>query len=290
MSANRVIAHGAAAGQAVADRLPPLMLAAERVAATVAQGTHGRRRVGPGESFWQFRAYESGDPVQRIDWRQTAKRDRPYLREQEWAAAQTAYLWRAGDAGMDWASDTARLPTKRQRADLLAMALATLLDRAGERVALLGGEKPASGRADLARLAVRLETEASGELPPPAEVPRHASVVLFGDFLTPLDQLEAVLAPLADRADHGALVQILDPAEETLPYAGRVRFDSPRDDGPLLVPRVEALRQAYGERLAAQRDGLAQLARASGWHLVGHRTDQPPEACLLTLYTALAAD
>ena len=44
--------------------LPPIMVAADRVAAVVAQGVHGRRRVGQGETFWQFRRYREGDPVQ----------------------------------------------------------------------------------------------------------------------------------------------------------------------------------------------------------------------------------
>ncbi len=43
--------------EALAATLPPLLVAAERVAATVAQGVHGRRRAGMGESFWQFRRY-----------------------------------------------------------------------------------------------------------------------------------------------------------------------------------------------------------------------------------------
>jgi uncharacterized protein (DUF58 family) len=271
------------------------LLAADRVAATVAQGVHGRRRVGQGESFWQFRAYEPGDPVQRIDWRQTAKRDRPFLREQEWAAAQTAYLWRAGDAGMNWASDPARLPTKRARADLLLIALASLLDRAGERIVLLGRDQaPRQGRAGLARLAARLEAEAEddtgAELPPDTPLPRHASAVLFGDFLAPLESIEARVTGLAERSQSGALVQILDPAEETLPFAGRVLFDSPREEERVLVPRAEALRQAYAERLGAQRDGLAAIARAAGWQLITHRTDQSPETALLALYTLLAAE
>jgi len=53
--------------------LPPLLVAAERVATTVAQGVHGRRRVGQGETFWQFRQYEPGDAATRIDWRESAK-------------------------------------------------------------------------------------------------------------------------------------------------------------------------------------------------------------------------
>src|SRR3546814_10094315 len=48
-------------------RSPPLLVAAERVAATVEQGVHGRRRVGPGDAFWQFRRYSPGDAISRID-------------------------------------------------------------------------------------------------------------------------------------------------------------------------------------------------------------------------------
>src|SRR5262249_30048253 len=74
------------AGEAAAV-LPPLLVAAERVAVTVAQGVHGRRRVGQGETFWQFRHYESGDAAARIDWRESAKSQRLYVRETEWEAA-----------------------------------------------------------------------------------------------------------------------------------------------------------------------------------------------------------
>ena len=70
--------------ESLAGNLPDLMIAADRVAATVSQGVHGRRRVGQGETFWQFRRYQWGDPVQKIDWRRSAKSDPVYLRETEW--------------------------------------------------------------------------------------------------------------------------------------------------------------------------------------------------------------
>src|SRR5271157_6489618 len=108
--------------------LPPLLVAAERVAATVAQGVHGRRRVGQGETFWQFRQYEPGDSAQRIDWRESAKSQRLYVRETEWEAAQSVWLWRDASPSMDYASSPGT-PTKRQRADLLLVALAALLVR-----------------------------------------------------------------------------------------------------------------------------------------------------------------
>src|SRR6266478_220034 len=111
-------------GEELAAALPPLLVAAERVATTVAQGVHGRRRVGQGESFWQFRQYEPGDAAQRIDWRESAK-------------SQSIYLWRDASASMAWASSRA-VPSKLARTDLLLVALTALLIRGGERVSLLG--------------------------------------------------------------------------------------------------------------------------------------------------------
>src|SRR3546814_6131026 len=73
----------------LAATLPPLLVAAERVAATVAQGVHGRRRVGQGETFWQYRHYDFGDQPQSIDWRQSAKSDMVFVRQMEWEAAQS---------------------------------------------------------------------------------------------------------------------------------------------------------------------------------------------------------
>ena len=123
--------------EALAARLPPLLVAAERVAATVAQGVHGRRRVGTGETFWQYRRYEIGDSATMIDWRQSGKTQPVFVRENEWEAAQSVWLWHDSSSSMAYRS-VQGLPTKKERAELLLMALAVLLVRGGERVALLG--------------------------------------------------------------------------------------------------------------------------------------------------------
>jgi uncharacterized protein (DUF58 family) len=272
-----------------AASLPPLLVAAERVAATVAQGVHGRRRVGTGETFWQFRQYEPGDPASRIDWRESAKSQRLYVRETEWEAAQSVYLWRDASPSMDYSS-TRELPQKRARDDLLSLALAVLLVRGGERVTLLGsGLPPSHGRAMLDRLALLLGRDAAGpSLPAFEPLPRHAHVVLLGDLLSPLAEIHAVVARFAASGVKGHLLQILDPAEETLPFAGRVRFEGLEREAPLLVSRVETVREAYGEALARHREGLAAIAGAAQWSFGTHRTDRPLPSALLALYAALA--
>ena len=66
---------------------------ADRIAATVAHGIHGRRRAGPGETFWQFRQYQPGEGAQLIDWRRSAGVRHLFVREREWEAAHTLCLW-----------------------------------------------------------------------------------------------------------------------------------------------------------------------------------------------------
>jgi uncharacterized protein (DUF58 family) len=266
----------------------------------VAQGVHGRRRVGQGETFWQFRPYELGDTPQTIDWRQTGKSDRVFVRQMEWEAAQSVWLWRDTSASMDWRSE-GNLETKRARADLLLLALTVLLIRAGERVSLAGsGRVPGHSKATLTRLGLELERAASGGeareaglpdvdgLPPPEDLPRFGHVVWFGDFLQPLATLEARVRYFAERGVRGHLVQILDPAEEALPYHGRVRFEGTEGEDPWMLSRVETVRGAYLERMSQQRSGIAEIARRAGWTAQLHHTDSTPQSALLGLYQALS--
>jgi uncharacterized protein (DUF58 family) len=268
--------------EALGAALPPLVVQAERVAATVMQGVHGRRRPGQGDAFWQFRPYVAGDAAARVDWRQSARSDRLYVRETEWEAAQTVAVWCQGGPGMAWRSGR-DLPEKRFRAELLLLALSALLFRGGERVRLFGLPRAFMGRGALAALAEALPRQAA--LPEDGRVPRHARAVLIGDFLAPLPETRNVVAALAARSVRGHLLQVLDPAEETLPFSGRIRFEGVGSADHALVPRVEGVRALYEERLARHRDGLAAIAAGAGWSFATHRTDQPP---VLALHRRLA--
>ena len=272
----------------LAARLPPLLIAALRVASTVEQGVHGRRRVGTGDAFWQFRQYQPGEPATRIDWRQSAKSDRLFLRETEWAAAQSVWLWRDASASMNWHS-TPELPLKGARADVLLLALAALLLRAGERVALLGSDLPPSAsRASLERMALELDGLTRESLPPALPLPRHGQLVLFGDFLSPLPAIEAALRPHAERGVKGHILLVADPAEESLPFFGRIRFEGLEAEGELLLSRVESVHDAYIERYQLHRESLTALVRSLGWTIAQSRTDSPAEPGLLALYRQIA--
>src|SRR6266511_3220757 len=112
--------------------VPRLILEARRVAATVIHGLHGRRRAGTGENFWQFRRFVSGEPASRVDWRRSARDDHLYVREQEWEAAHTVWLWPDRSPSMMFKSSLAQ-DTKLERVLVIAFALAEVLIEGCER-------------------------------------------------------------------------------------------------------------------------------------------------------------
>ena len=289
---NRTVGHPAGhVAEQIAASLPPLLMAAERVSATVAQGAHDRRRVGNGETFWQYRRYQSGDSAAAIDWRQSAKSQKTFVRETEWEAAQSVWLWRDGSPSMDYHS-TRVLEKKGDRAELLLLALSSLSLRGGEYVGLYGRDVDATGgRATLMRLGTLLR-DGRGDragLPAVGRLPRFAQLVLFSDFLSPLDEIETMVKRFSDQGAHGHLLQIMDPAEEDLPFRGRTEFEGLEDEGCLVIGRAESLRHDYQTRLAARRQALLNITRRSGWGFAQHRTDRPPQAALLGLYQALSS-
>jgi uncharacterized protein (DUF58 family) len=274
----------------LASALPPMLVAAERIANAVIHGLHGRRRSGPGEDFWQYRSYSFGDSVQSIDWRKSSRSDRVLVRENEWAASHTIWLWASQAPGMAFHSHLADT-TKRDRAVLLALALAVLATKAGERVGAIGSpHRPGHTGATLNRMAEWYASADGGPaLPPGTPLPRYSAAVLVGDFLEPLDEITRRFSTLAANDVAGHVVQVLDPAEETLPYQGRTEFLEFAGAGRLMAGRAESLRERYQARLSEQREGLRDLARRLGWSFTVHSTGRPPQHVLLALYGLLVA-
>ena len=270
--------------------LPPLLVEAERIAATVILGDHGRKRAGPGESFWQYRPYSFGDSTQRIDWHKSARSDRVYIRENEWEAANTLWVWASPSPTMDFTSHLSKTP-KRERAQILALAMASLAVRAHERVSAIGSPyTPDHARGQLVKIAGWFIKGEGAGLPAFTRIPRFSSALMVGDFFEPVADIAAAITPMASAGIKGHLVQVTDPAEETLPYAGRVEFQDMTGPLKFLSSKTETLRDAYAEKLQAHRDGLRDLCRRIGWSFTLHRTDQSPAPLLMTLHAVISGE
>jgi uncharacterized protein (DUF58 family) len=271
----------------LAARMPALLVESQRIAHTVAHGTHGRRRAGPGETFWQFRHYDQNDPATGIDWRRSAGSDNLFVREREWEAAHTVWFWVDLSPSMRFRSPLAKV-SKESRAVVLSLALAELLARGGERVGLMGGQ-PFTGRAAARRVAEILMGDTSEtSLPPNAKLSRFSECLLFGDFLDPVAEMAERFEEIAAQGVRGHLIEVLDPAEETLPYAGRTEFAASEGRDRMIAGRAETLREAYQERLKRHRTDLAEVTRKLGWSFLVHHTDRPPEEAVLAIHSRLA--
>lgn len=277
--------------EALAGTLPPLLVEAHRIAATVIMGVHGRKRAGPGETFWQYRPYSFGDSVQQIDWHRSARSDSVYIRENEWEAANTLYLWVSPSESMTFKSHLAQV-TKEDRARLLALAVASLAVSANERVTLLGSNLlPAHSHPALLRLANWLiAVPHSEQLPRAIKLPRFSTVLMLGDFLEMPKALAQSLGTIAANGVAGHLLQICDPAEETLPYNGRVEFHEMAGPRVYVAGKTETLREEYQEKFRAQREAVRDLARRIGWSFSVHRTDEAPLRALHLLHGRIGGE
>ncbi len=274
--------------ESLAGTLPALMVRAERLASSISLGMHGRRKAGIGQSFWQYHHYREGDPSTAIDWRQSAKGQHLYVREREWEAAQSVWLWRDGSPSMRFGSGG---DTKIERASLLALALGVLLVRGGERIALYGErEAPANSRLAYRRIGFALgeRPPSDNPLPPEAPLPRNAQFVWFSDFLSPIDEIEHGIRRLTSVNAGGRLVHIVDPAEEDFPYSGRTRFEAVAGGENRTLGRAEGVANEYRARFKAHAETVALLARKLGWNYTAHRIDRPPQSALVALFADLS--
>ena len=269
---------------------PALLAEAERVAAVVASGVHGRRRAGQGETFWQYRNYQSTDAASQIDWRRSARGDQIFVRDNEWEAANTIYLWPDTRPSMVWGSDKS-LPTKADRGRVLTLAISNLLMKAGERCALIGlQDRARTGRVGFERLAETMMRSETDERALETDIAAHSRFIIVSDFLDPVDEWRKRLSRLSGRPVTGVMVQIIDPAEEAFPFKGRLNMKTPGGTKRFLLGRAETAREDYQARLAEHNAKIANTAARLGWTLIRHRTNEPATTALNALHQALSGD
>lgn len=275
------------------SRLPRQVIRPARSVRIHERGIHGRRRAGPGDSFWQFRHYHAGEPAYRIDWRRSARSEHLYVRQQEWETSRI--LWIACDlsASMNYRS-RADLETKLEAALTLAFAAAMLGWQMGELIGVAGiPGRPfaASARRRLiAAFARALEAGDSDGFDTfvATRLPPHGRAILVSDFLIEPARLERLLARLVEARIATSLVRVEDPAERDFPFTGRVRIEGLEGEAPLLLENAGMARDEIDARLAAHARGLQALTMARGARLVTLGSDRPLADRVLALAGLLA--
>jgi len=251
---------------------------------------HGRRRAGSGENFWQYRRFMSGEPAARIDWRRSARDDHLYVREQEWEAAHTVWIWPDRSPSMIFRSPLAK-ETKLDRALIMGLALAEVLVEGGERVGVPGLTRPSGARNVVEKIAQAMiyDPVARSSLPPTFAPSPLAEIIVLSDLWSPIAEVHSTIAQLSATGAQGHVVQIVDPAEETFPYSGRIEFIEPEGAGSITAGRAETWRDDYAGRIARHRAEIRLETDRLGWSFIIHRTDRPASELLLKLHEQLGA-
>jgi uncharacterized protein (DUF58 family) len=120
---------------------------------------------------------------------------------------------------------------------------------------------------------------------PPSFVPSAlAEVVVLSDFWSPIEDIRTILAGLSASGAHGTLVQVVDPAEESFPYSGRIEFVEPEGFGVITAGRAEKWAGDYVARVALHRDQIRAETNKLDWLFATHTTSRSAAELLLFLH------
>jgi uncharacterized protein (DUF58 family) len=268
-----------------------LALAARQAAEGFLNGAHASRRHGAGLEFSQYRPYQPGDDLRRLDWRLAARSDRYYLRESEVDTSLTVHLLLDASASMNHRDDNGL--TKLDYGRLLVAALAYLATQQGDAVGLSilspDGLRHLPPRADarqLPRLYHALETaEAAGRFPaaetlaPLTARRRRALTVCVSDLYEEDAEINTLLTRLRAVSGDVLLLHVMARNELHFTYQGAVTFRDLETSQTLQIDAGQQ-RAAYQRQLREWLRGTAQNARRQGfdYHLLD--ASQPLDGAL----------
>jgi len=179
--------------------------------------------------------------------------------------------------------------TKLYRTLVIALALAEVLVEGGERVGIPGLMRPTGSRNVIERMAQAIVHD-RGErpsLPPDFSPSPLAEVVLLSDLWSDIADVRRTITQLSGSGARGHVVQIVDPAEETFPYWGRIEFVEPEGAGRVTAGRAQTWRADYTARVARHRAEIRAETDRLFWSFTIHRTDRPASELLLALHARI---
>jgi uncharacterized protein (DUF58 family) len=261
-------------------------------------GLHAGRTRGAGVDFAQYRAYQQGDDLRRIDWRLYARSDHFFVREAERESPTALWIVLDTSASMTQADEARPGWSRLEAAKRLAAALIAVALKDGDSfgLALVGPEAALATRigqgvrhrdqvfSQLARVRAagaadwRAGLERLGERFAP-----HDLVLVLSDGFD-----EACLAALERLAAAGrdiGFMQLLTVEEREFPFSGGRLFEDP-ETGARLQGEGRAMRARFLDRFAQARAAQAARLRACGVRRVEHFIDESADLPIAAMFAA----
>jgi uncharacterized protein (DUF58 family) len=244
--------------------LRPLALPAGAAPPEAGRARHRGWREG--REFEALRPYAAGDDVRAIDWKATARRGAPVVRD--WQPERNQTVWLLLDCGRHLAARLGDGRTKLDRAVDAALALARAAEGRGDRVGavIFGAEvervvAPEGGRGRLGPLAEALHLAAARPVESDygaafdvleARQRRRALVLVFTDLADP--DTSALLLARAALLRRRHLVLVAAVSDSQVAEVARLR---PADE-------AEAFARVAAERILDEREAAARRLAAAG--------------------------
>ncbi|UYZ62016.1 DUF58 domain-containing protein [Hymenobacter weizhouensis] len=268
-----------------------LPLAAKQAAEGLLHGAHLSRRRGAGLEFSQYRPYQPGDDLRRLDWRLAARSDRYYLRESEVDTSLVVHLVLDATASMNH-QDSNGL-SKLDYARLLCAALAYVATQQGDAVALtvlhpagLHHLPPRADARQLPRLYHALESiQAAGRFPdagtlaPLTARRQPALTVCVSDLYEEGQEMEQLFTRLRAASGEVLLLHVVARNELEFSYRGAVTFED-LETGRQLQLDADQQRRAWQQHMQQWLRTTAQQARTHGFDYYQLTTSEPLTATL----------
>ncbi len=271
--------------------LRDLELAARTVVDGLMFGAHPSRLPGPGLEFSQYRGYQPGDDLRRVDWKLFARADRYWVREADTATSVTVHLAIDTSASMAQAE---RGLSKLDYARLLAAALALLALRQGDAVGLHALTDaapqvlpPQRGLRHLHRVLNLLASlSPAGVWPAWPQIEklftaggRRGLAVLISDLCEREEEIRTVAAKLAALRHDVAVFHVVARGDVAFDYHGPVAFEE-LETGRRIEVDADAARDAYLARLAAATADLRGSLAEARADYVRLTIDEPVDTAL----------
>jgi uncharacterized protein (DUF58 family) len=235
-------------------------------------GAHRSPLSGFAVEFAGHREYALGDDPKHIDWRVYYNRERYFIKQYEMETNFVCHLVLDVSASMRYGEEERQ---KLNYAARMAASLAYAVVRQSDKVSLAtfddrvrGFVPPSNSMAQIVRMTEHLDqvepvhkTQMSDCLMELAgRMKRREIVVIFSDFFTELDALEAALQRLRYSRHEVVLLQVMHHDELVFEFDGMVKFiglEIPDE----LITQPDELRRAYLRALGRFNDQLADICQ-----------------------------
>lgn len=285
-------------------RIRDLPLVAKTIAEGFLMGHQASTQRGVGLEFSQYRAYQEGDELNRIDWKLFARSDRYYVREAE--RESEIDVWFLLDSSASMLQSSAPIQgvqglSKLDYAKYLIASLSYLANKQGDSFGLLSlNDKqlnqaaqrkafiPAnSGERHWQRLLIELNNIKSGLIFPKLNSLKHifenmskpSIIFVLSDFYQQNNEITHFISKLNSKLSEVVALPLNTEDELTFNYTGSIRFKDLESEQEILVSAKSAKR-SYLDALENHKAELRQQFAERNISHYNLNIDQPLDAGL----------